>query len=431
MTQLKTRIADEPTQAQDLPHAPSDSVPRTNVWDAIQYIMGVLSTLPASAVAFTPAGDVEASNVQGAIEELDAEKQPLDADLTAIAALTTTAFGRALLTLVDAAALRTAAALGTIATQNANNVALTGGTITGMPDPTNAADVTTKGWVEALVAAGVKRGTVRVATTGNVTISTALNAGDSIDGVVLVGGDLVLVKSQSAPAENGIYVAGAVPARSAEFDTYNEHPGAFLAVQEGSTLADTFWFCTSNVGGTLNTTAIAFSQFVATGDVIGQSLSVDSEIALFSGTGGKTIKRATTTGLLKGTSGVISAATAGTDYLAPAGTDQGPITGGAQITPLALNGGSAVTTGTLTVDVSDCPMQSYTNGGAHSLAVDTNHTGWCMVLITNNGSAGAITTSAFDDVFGDSFTTTNGHVFECTIVRWSSSQETLYVRAMQ
>jgi len=38
-----------------------------------------------------------------------AGKQPLDSDLTAIAALTTTAFGRALLTAADAAALRTAA----------------------------------------------------------------------------------------------------------------------------------------------------------------------------------------------------------------------------------------------------------------------------------------------------------------------------------
>lgn len=37
--------------------------------------------------------------------------QPLDSDLTAIAALSTTAFGRALLTLADAAALRSAAGL--------------------------------------------------------------------------------------------------------------------------------------------------------------------------------------------------------------------------------------------------------------------------------------------------------------------------------
>lgn len=54
-----------------------------------------------------------------------------------------------------------------------------------------------------------------------------------------------------------------------------------------------------------------------TDKVEGQSASVDSEIALFSGTGGKTIKRATTTGILKASSGVIAAATAGTDYLAP------------------------------------------------------------------------------------------------------------------
>ena len=54
-----------------------------------------------------------------------------------------------------------------------------------------------------------------------------------------------------------------------------------------------------------------------TDKVEGQAASVDSEIALFSGTGGKTIKRATTTGILKGTSGVISAATANTDYLTP------------------------------------------------------------------------------------------------------------------
>ena len=50
------------------------------------------------------------------------------------------------------------------------------------------------------------------------------------------------------------------------------------------------------------------------------STSVDGEIALFSGTLGKTIKRASTSGILKGTSGVLGAATAGTDYVAPSTT---------------------------------------------------------------------------------------------------------------
>jgi hypothetical protein len=53
------------------------------------------------------------------------------------------------------------------------------------------------------------------------------------------------------------------------------------------------------------------------GDVVGPSSSVDSELALFNSTTGKLIKRASLTGLVKATSGVASAATSGTDYLAP------------------------------------------------------------------------------------------------------------------
>jgi hypothetical protein len=68
---------------------------------------------------------------------------------------------------------------------------------------------------------------------------------------------------------------------------------------------------------TINSTSLLGSGNIATGDVTGQASSIDSEIALFSSTTGKVIKRATTTGLLKAASGVLSAATAGTDYVAP------------------------------------------------------------------------------------------------------------------
>lgn len=68
---------------------------------------------------------------------------------------------------------------------------------------------------------------------------------------------------------------------------------------------------------TINSTSVLGSGNIATGDVVGQASSVDSELALFSGTGGKTIKRASTTGLLKATSGVLSAATVRTDYAEP------------------------------------------------------------------------------------------------------------------
>ena len=129
-------------------------------------------------------------------------------------------------------------------------------------DPTSALHIATKQYVDGLLAGLAKRSNVRVATTANVTISTALNNGDSIDGVTLADGDKVLVKSQSSAEQNGIYVVGSTPARDSLFDTYDEHVGALIHVEEGSTNADKLFHCTSNAGGTLDTTAITFANIV-------------------------------------------------------------------------------------------------------------------------------------------------------------------------
>ncbi len=64
------------------------------------------------------------------------------------------------------------------------------------------------------------------------------------------------------------------------------------------------------------------------GDVVGPASSVDGEITLFDGVTGKLLKRATTTGLIKASSGVIAAAVAGTDYYNPTGTDVAVADGG-------------------------------------------------------------------------------------------------------
>jgi hypothetical protein len=101
---------------------------------------------------------------------------------------------------------------------------------------------------------------VRVATTGNIAIATALNAGDMLDGVTLAGGDYVLVKDQSAAEENGVYAVGASPARVAAFDGYDDHPGALIAVMEGTVNHDTLWLCTSNQGGALGTDPLVFAS---------------------------------------------------------------------------------------------------------------------------------------------------------------------------
>jgi hypothetical protein len=55
--------------------------------------------------------------------------------------------------------------------------------------------------------------------------------------------------------------------------------------------------------------------------------SVDGEVALFSATAGKTLKRATGSGIAKLTSGVLGTGTAGTDYVAPGGALGTPSSG--------------------------------------------------------------------------------------------------------
>jgi len=75
--------------------------------------------VPARAPNVAGSGAVDSVNGETGVVTLDAADvgaQPSDSDLTAIAALTTTAFGRALLELADAAAGRTALGLGTAAT---------------------------------------------------------------------------------------------------------------------------------------------------------------------------------------------------------------------------------------------------------------------------------------------------------------------------
>lgn len=89
--------------------------------------------------AYTAASAYE---VAGAAAAAQAASQPLDSDLTAIAALTTTTFGRALLALADAAAGRTAFALATVASSG-SAADLSAGTLPAARMPALTGDVTT------------------------------------------------------------------------------------------------------------------------------------------------------------------------------------------------------------------------------------------------------------------------------------------------
>ena len=102
---------------------------------------------------------------------------------------------------------------------------------------------------------------VRVATTGNVTIATALNAGDAIDGVTLVEGDRVLVRAQTTGSQNGIYEVGPSPARAPDFTEDEDVLGSFVAVVEGSTLAGKVYRLDNTTLPDIGTTALVFEEF--------------------------------------------------------------------------------------------------------------------------------------------------------------------------
>lgn len=78
----------------------------------------------------------------------------------------------------------------------------------------------------------------------------------------MVAADRVLVKNQTAPAENGIYIVGSGAwSRATDMDAWTEVPGSIVAVEGGTQWQDTLWLCTPAAGGTLGTTAITWRRF--------------------------------------------------------------------------------------------------------------------------------------------------------------------------
>ncbi len=117
-------------------------------------------------------------------------------------------------------------------------------------------------YVDDKVAALPWKTSVRAATTAAGTLASSFEAGDVIDGVTVAAGDRILVKNQAAGTENGIYVVAisGAPTRATDADTAAKIRQATVYVEEGATLADTQWSCTTNAPITLGSTSLSFTQ---------------------------------------------------------------------------------------------------------------------------------------------------------------------------
>ncbi|WJM94975.1 hypothetical protein QEP73_15445 [Pseudomonas defluvii] len=111
--------------------------------------------------------------------------------------------------------------------------------------------------IQGLVSQGIKN-SVRVATTGAI----ALSGVQTIDAIVLVAGDRVLVKNQASGAQNGIYVVAAgawVRALDAD-ESVEVKPGMLVGVDAGTVNGGSVWRLSNTAPPTLGATALTFQQ---------------------------------------------------------------------------------------------------------------------------------------------------------------------------
>ena len=203
------------------------------------------------------------------------------------------------------------------------NQSMGGNLLTNLSTPSAGTDAANKNYVDTAIS-GLNslfdaKGSVKVPTSSAGTLATSFANGQTVDGVVLATNDRILIKNQASQAENGIYVVNAsgTPTRATDMDAWAEVPGAFVAVEEGTTNVDTIWLCTSNQGGTLGSTAITFQQIPTTAGLSNTNF-VDKEIPSGSINGSNTAFTLANTPVVGSEhvylNGVLQESGAGNDY---------------------------------------------------------------------------------------------------------------------
>ena len=140
------------------------------------------------------------------------------------------------------------------------NIATTTGQVTNAP--VGNTDLVNKQYVDAFTAGISFKDPAAFGTTGNITLSGLTTQGGGDWASSLTNGMRILVKNQTAQAENGVYVAASGAwSRSSDCNTWDELVSALIFVEGGNTLAGSAWYCPIQAGGTLGVTPITWSNF--------------------------------------------------------------------------------------------------------------------------------------------------------------------------
>ncbi len=128
-----------------------------------------------------------------------------------------------------------------------------------LPDGAGPQEPATVAQLNAAVEGLAWKDSCRVATQANVNLAAP---GASVDGVTMVAGDRVLVRAQTAGAENGIYIwngAAVASVRALDCNVAVELEQAVTTVEEGTSAGASFRQTVVNL--TLGTTTITWTSF--------------------------------------------------------------------------------------------------------------------------------------------------------------------------
>jgi hypothetical protein len=153
-----------------------------------------------------------------------------------------------------------------------------GAKIDGLPDAVSGQQPATLAQLQGAVEGIAWKDDVSAASTANVNLAAP---GTAMDGITLTNPMRVLLKNQTAAAENGIYIwtaSGAALTRSLDMNSSAEFNSAIVPVAQGTTNAGTQWRQTA-VNPTVGTTSIVFTAFGSSAPPASETTAGIAEIA--------------------------------------------------------------------------------------------------------------------------------------------------------